>query len=148
VQKVGYVPALSISYSRQLAVAISGRCDAHQRLGVDVQPIEPRSPDCEGVALTSQERRLLDSLGNPARQEWLTRFWCAKEAVGKALGRGLIHGPQSVIIKGLDAASGVVNMVLGDRFAGEFPELAGLPIAVYTTRHRDFVIASTVCGRG
>jgi acyl transferase domain-containing protein/phosphopantetheinyl transferase len=147
-QKVGYVPALSISQSSQMAVAISGRCDAYQRLGVDVQQLEPRSPAFDGVAFTSQERRLLDGIGNPARQEWLIRFWCAKEAVGKALGRGLIHGPQSVIIEGLDAASGIVKMVLGDRFAGEFPGLAGLPIAVYTTRHRDFVIASTVCERG
>jgi acyl transferase domain-containing protein/phosphopantetheinyl transferase (holo-ACP synthase) len=147
-QEIGYMPALSISQSSQLAVAISGRCDAYQRLGVEVQQIEAKSPDFEGVALTSQERLLLDGIGNPIRQEWLARFWCAKEAVGKALGRGLIHGPQSVIIKGFDAASGIVKMVLGDRFAGEFPELAGLPIAVYTTRHRDFVIASTVCERG
>jgi phosphopantetheinyl transferase (holo-ACP synthase) len=130
-----------------MAVAISGRCGAYQRLGVNVQQIEPKSPDFEGVAFTAQERRLLDSVGKPVRQEWLTRFGCAKEAVGKALGRGLIHGPQSMIINGLDAASGIVKMV-GDRFAGEFPDLAGLPIAVYTTRHRDFVIASTVCERG
>jgi acyl transferase domain-containing protein/phosphopantetheinyl transferase len=146
-QKVGYTPALSISHSSQLAIAIAGRCAAHQRLGVDVQQIELRSPDFEGVAFTSQERSLLDSIGNPARQEWLTRFWCAKEAVGKALGRGLTHGPQSVIVKGLDAASGVLKVALGDRFAGEFPELVGVPMAVYTTRHRDFVIASTLCER-
>ena len=143
-QKIGYAPALSISHSDGLAIAIAGRCTARQRLGIDVQKIEPRSPDFEGVAFTSQERGLLDSIGNPARQEWLTRFWCAKEAVGKALGRGL-PGPQSVIVKALDAASGVVKVVLGDRLAGEFPELAGVLLAVYTTRHRDFAIASTLC---
>jgi acyl transferase domain-containing protein/phosphopantetheinyl transferase len=147
-QKIDYMPALSIAHSNRLAVAISGRCDAYQRLGVDVQQIELRSPDFEEVAFTSQERRLLENIGNPARQEWLTRFWCVKEAVRRALGRGLIHGPQSVIISGLDAANGIVNMGLGDRVAGEFPDLAGLPMAVYTTRHRDFVIASTVCERG
>jgi phosphopantetheine--protein transferase-like protein len=146
-QEIGYMPAVSVSHSHQLAVAICGRCEAHQRLGVAVQQIEAKGPDFEGEAFTSHERRLLDSIGNPARQEWLTRFWSAKEAVGKALGRGLRHGPQSVIITGLDAANGVVEILLGDRFAVEFPDLAGLPTAVYTTRHRDLVIASTVCER-
>jgi phosphopantetheine--protein transferase-like protein len=146
-QEIGYAPALSISHSSQLAIAIAGRCAAQQRLGVDVQRIEPRSPDFEGVAFTPQERSLLNSLGNPARQEWLTRFWCAKEAVGKALGRGLIHGPQSVIVKAFDEASGVVHVALGDRFAGEFPELAGVFMVVYSACHRDFIIASTLCER-
>ena len=61
--KIGYMPALSISQSSQLAIAISGRCDAYQRLGVDVQQIKPKGPDFEGVAFTAQERRLLDGLG-------------------------------------------------------------------------------------
>jgi phosphopantetheinyl transferase len=146
-QTLGYWPALSISHSSELAIAIAGRCAAHERLGVDVQQIEPRSPDFEEVAFTPQERSLLDSLATPARQEWLTRFWCGKEAVGKALGRGLIHGPRSVIVRALDAAGGVLTVALGDRFAGEFPELAGVALTVYTTRHRNFVIASTLCER-
>jgi phosphopantetheinyl transferase len=145
-QEIGYTPALSISQSGQLAVAIAGRCAAHQRLGVEVQRIEPRSPHFEGAALTPQERSLLHNLGNPVRQEWLTRFVCAKEVVGKSLGRGLIDAPQSVIVKAFDEASGVVNVALGDGFAGEFPELAGVSIAVYTTAaQRDFIIASTLC---
>ena len=147
IKTIGYTPALSFSHSSQLAIAIAGRCAAHQRLGIDVQKIEPRSPDFEGVAFTPQERSLLDSIGNPARQEWLTRFWCAKEAVGKALGRGLAHGPQSVVVEALADASGEIKVALGERFAGEFPELAGVSMAVYTARHRDFVIASTLCGK-
>jgi acyl transferase domain-containing protein/phosphopantetheinyl transferase len=147
-QDIGYIPSLSVSHSNQLAIAIAGRCAAHQRLGVDMQHIEPRSPDFEGFAFTLHERGLLDRVENPDRHEWLTRFWCAKEAVGKALGLGLTHGPHSVIVKALDQAQGIVYVVLGDRLAGEFPALAGVPIAVYTTRHRDFVIASTLCERG
>jgi acyl transferase domain-containing protein/phosphopantetheinyl transferase (holo-ACP synthase) len=146
-QEIGYTPAVAISHRHQMAIAICGRCDVYQCLGVDVQRIAPKSPDVEGETFTLQERRLLDSLGTPARQEWLTRFWCAKEALAKALGRGLIHGSQSLIITGLDAAHGIVNMRLGDRFAEEFPAWAGLPTAVYTTRHRDVVIACTICER-
>ena len=49
-------------------------------------------------SLLKSEGRSVD-MEDAARQEWLTRFWCAKEAVGKAVGRGLIHGPQSVIVR-------------------------------------------------
>jgi phosphopantetheine--protein transferase-like protein len=147
VQEIGYTPALSISHSGQLAIAIAGRCTENQHLGVDVQQIEARSPDFEEVAFTPHERRLLDSLGNTARQEWLTKFWCAKEAVGKALGRGLMHGPHSVIVQAVEAAGEIVQVTLGDRLAEEFPQLAGRLLAVYTMRHRDFMIASTLCER-
>jgi acyl transferase domain-containing protein/phosphopantetheinyl transferase len=146
-QEIGYTPALSMSHSGQFAIAIAGRCAAHQRLGVDVQHIESRSPGFEAVALTPQERSLLDSIGKLARLEWLTRFWGAKQAIGNALGHGLTQGPQSVIVQAVDADAGVLRVALGDRFAGEFPELAGMSITVYTTRHRDFVIASTLCER-
>jgi phosphopantetheinyl transferase len=147
VQKIGYIPALSVSQSGQLAIGIAGRCAAHQRLGVDVQRVELRSQDFEGTACAPQERSLLDSLEKPAQQAWLTRFWCAKEAVGKALGLGLIQAPQSVVVKAWDEASGVVSVALGESFAGEFPELAGVFIAVYTTSHQDFIVASTLCER-
>jgi phosphopantetheinyl transferase len=147
VQKIGYIPALSVSQSGQLAIGIAGRCAAHQRLGVDVQRVELRSQDFDGIALTPQERSLLDSLERPAQQEWLTRFWCAKEAVAKALGLGRLQAPQGVVVKAWDEASGVVNVALGERFAAEFPELAGVFIAVYTTSHQDFIIASTLCER-
>jgi phosphopantetheine--protein transferase-like protein len=146
-QEIGYMPALSTSHSGQLAIAIAGRCAAQQHLGVDVQQIEERSPDFEEVAFSPHERRLLDSLGNAGRQEWLTRFWCAKEAVGKALGRGLIHGPHSVIVQAVEGAGEIVEVTLSGRLAEEFPQLAGLSLAVYTMRHGDFMIASTLCER-
>jgi phosphopantetheinyl transferase len=145
--QIGYTPALSTSHSSRFAIAIAGRCDSHQHLGVDVQQIEPRSVDFEEVAFTSEERGLLAGLDDDARQEWLTRFWCAKEAVGKAVGRGLIHGPRSVIVRAMDVAGEVVKVALGDRFADEFPDMAGVIMTVYTIRHGDFIIASTLCER-
>jgi phosphopantetheinyl transferase len=144
-REIGYAPALSISHGAQLAIAIAGRCAGDQRLGVDVQPIESRPPEFEAVAFTPQERSLLDRTGASSRLEWLTRFWCAKEAIGKALGCGLRHGPQSVIVTAFHSDGGVVEVVLGDELAGEFPALAGIALAVYTIRHREFVIASTLC---
>jgi len=145
IQKIDYAPALSLSYVSQLAIAIAGQCTVHQRLGVDVQRIEARSPDFEEVAFTSIERGLLDGIASTARREWLTRFWCAKEAVGRAFGDGPLQGSQSVIVVAFDVDRGIVEAALGDRLAGEFPAWAGRPMAVYTTRHRDCIIASTLC---
>jgi phosphopantetheine--protein transferase-like protein len=130
-----------------MAIAVAGRCIAPQCLGVNVRLIEPRSRDFEEATFTSHERNLLDSIGNASRQEWLTRFWCAKEAVGKALGLGLLGGPQSVLVKEVDVAGGLVKVALGDKLASEFLRFAGVPMAIYTTRHREFVIASTLCER-
>ena len=39
----------------------------------------------------------------------------------------------------------VVKAVLGDKLANEFPALADISMSVYTIRHRDFIIASTLC---
>jgi acyl transferase domain-containing protein/phosphopantetheinyl transferase len=144
-QEMGYTPAVSSCHVPQLAIAIAGQCAKHQRLGVDLRQIESPSPAFEGDAFTPQERSLLESIGESAHLEWLTRFWCAKQAIGKALGCGLRYGPQSVIVKALETNAEVVKVVLGDKFASEFPALAGTFIAVYTIRHRDFIIASTLC---
>jgi len=146
-QETGYTPALSISHSGQFAIAIAGRCAVHQRLGVDIQPIESRSPEFEAGALTPQERSLLDSFEKSTRLEWLMRFWSAKQAIANALGQDLPHGPQNIIVEAVDVDVGVLRVSLGDRLVGAFPELAGKSIAVHTTRHRDFVIASTLCER-
>jgi phosphopantetheinyl transferase len=144
-QQVGYTPGLAISYCGQFAIAIAGRCADHQRLGVDLQPVESRTSDFETSVFAPQEERLLEGVESSARLEWLTRFWCAKNAIGKALGGGLRHGSQSVMITAFDRGGEVVKAVLRDQLAVEFPALAGMAITVYTIRHRDFIIASTLC---
>jgi acyl transferase domain-containing protein/phosphopantetheinyl transferase len=146
-QGLDFLPAMSLSHSAQFAIAIAGECMVGQHLGVDVQRIEDRSAEFEEVAFTASERSLLDSVGSEARLEYITRFWCAKEAVGKALGRGLPEGPRGIIVQTLKEAGEVVVVSLGDTLAREFPRWAGALLAVYTTRHRDFIIASTLCER-
>jgi phosphopantetheinyl transferase len=146
-QDMGYTPALAISHHGQLAIAIAGRATSQQHLGVDLQPIESRTPEFEGGSFTPQERHLLGSIEASARLEWLTRFWCAKNAIGKALGGGLPYGPLSVTITAFDRDGEVVKVVLGDKLAHDFPALADIAMTVYTIRHRDFIIASTLCER-
>ena len=61
-QEIGYTPALAISQCGQLAIAIAGRCTSHQRLGVELQPIESQIPEFEAGAFTPQEQRLLERI--------------------------------------------------------------------------------------
>jgi phosphopantetheinyl transferase len=87
---------ISIAHSGELAVAMVGEVDAAGRgAGIDVQAIEARAPQFEGLACTEAERALLDlcAAGVGTRLECLTRFWAAKEAVAKAVGTGLVGRP-------------------------------------------------------
>jgi phosphopantetheinyl transferase len=141
------MPSISIAHSDGLAVAIAGYCSEGQWLGIDIERLRPRREGFQEIAFSKDELTLLDSLADPARDEWVTRLWCAKEATAKALGKGLVEGPQSVAVRKVDAATGTVEVILGDGLAGGFPELAGVPLVVYTAREGDWVVASTLCER-
>ncbi|NUU20740.1 MAG: 4'-phosphopantetheinyl transferase superfamily protein [Streptomycetaceae bacterium] len=109
---------VSLAHKHRLAVAVADR----EPVGIDIESLtEPEpGPDpgpaatsestgsttgqvpghspghLERVALAPDERDLLDRLaaGDPAaRHAWLVRFWCAKEAAGKADGVGLAGRP-------------------------------------------------------
>lgn len=141
------MPAISIAHSDGLAVAIAGYCSEGQRLGIDVERLRPRQEAFQEIAFSEDELALLGSLPDSARDEWVTRFWCAKEAAAKALGKGLVAGPRSLAVRKVHDATGTVEVVLGDALAQGFPELAGVPLVVYTAREEDWVVASTLCER-
>jgi phosphopantetheine--protein transferase-like protein len=141
------MPAISIAHSDGLAVAIAGYCSEGQRLGIDVERLRPRQEAFQEIAFSDDELALLGSLPDSARDEWVTRFWCAKEAAAKALGKGLVGGPRSVAVRKVHAPTGTVEVVLGDGLAQGFPELAGVPLVVYTAREEGWVVASTLCER-
>jgi len=112
-----------------------------------MEHLRPRQEGFQEIAFDDDELSLLASFTGPARDEWVTRFWCAKEATGKALGKGLMEGPRSLSVRRLDARTGIVEVVLGDALSRGFPELAGVPLVVYTAREEDVVVASTLCER-
>jgi phosphopantetheinyl transferase len=112
---------VSIAHKGDIAVALAAE---GWDPGIDVEKIEPRSDAFAALALDPQELALLPS---EQRDEWLTRFWCAKEAAGKALGVGLSGNPKSLQI----------SRVQGDRLM-----VQGRWIA--TRRWREHVIAWTL----
>lgn len=139
------MPSISIAHTDGLIVAMAGYCSDGERLGIDVERVRPREEAFRQIAFHGEELALLDMVPDSARDEWVARFWCAKEAVAKALGQGLVEGPRSLIIRKLDTPTGMVEVVLGNGLARGFPELAGIGLVVCTAREEDWVVASTLC---
>ncbi|MGW0961873.1 beta-ketoacyl synthase N-terminal-like domain-containing protein [Streptomyces gelaticus] len=85
---------VSLAHRAEAAVAIAGRGPC----GIDIEEEIERPDGTLEVALDAQERDLLASLvrdtGEPEAR-WFTRFWTAKEAVGKARGTGLAGAPKN-----------------------------------------------------
>ena len=84
---------LSLSHCGLVGVA---RLSKHPFVGIDVESIKPRGEAFERRAFTEGEIRLLPSEN---RAEWVTRFWAAKESVGKAQGTGLNFSPGNFPIR-------------------------------------------------
>ncbi|WP_030491134.1 type I polyketide synthase [Micromonospora chokoriensis] len=84
-------------------------------VGIDVAEITDHPESTLGFALTDEESALLDSLGGDTedRRRWFTRFWAAKEAVGKAEGTGLDGRPRQFVVK--SATDTVLTVLVDDR---------------------------------
>ncbi len=133
-------PHVSIAHTAGHIAAIAA---VGPRVGIDVELVAPREAGFEQIAFDDAERRLLADFAD--RDEWIARFWCAKEAVGKALGRGMLGGPHGLAVHGANAETGAVEVTLGASLAEEFPELRGVPVSVTTRRENDLVVATTLC---
>jgi acyl transferase domain-containing protein/phosphopantetheinyl transferase len=138
-------PVVSLSHSDGFAVALAA---LGGRVGIDVERLRPRSAGYVETAFAPEERRLLGEIPGEVREEWTLRCWCAKEAVAKALGSGLIQGPRDVAVVGTDRARGRIAVLLGRGLAARNPELATEPLIVHSHREEDLVVAATVCEKG
>jgi phosphopantetheinyl transferase len=132
-------PEISISHTDGMVVAVAAGLEDGVRVGVDAEKIRTPSQDLLDGAFSDAELALLP-LGtrelDAQRSEWLFRFWCAKEAVGKALGSGVLLDPREFAVSRADAQSGVV----GVRPQGGREALAA------TFRRDQHVVAVTVLG--
>lgn len=122
-------PHISTPYTGRLHVSLSHKgflaaaMAARHPVGIDIEVIEPRHESFLTTAFSVAE---LDLLSDLEPQEWYTRAWTAKEAVGKAMGTGLRGNPRSFRIDRVDGSRLRVN--------GNW---------VDTLRFQDYVIAYT-----
>lgn len=123
------LPRLSIAHCDEGAVALA----CNSPVGVDIEPIRPRQRSFLESIGGDAELRLLDANGSGAEPsaEWVTRFWCAKEAAGKLLGIGMSGSPRAYELRAVDP-NGMMHISHRD---------SGRMIAVRTARERELVIA-------
>ena len=136
-------PALSIAHSQGTAVAL-GILDPDARVGIDLESLTSRREDFESVAFSPDERGLLAALTPELRQEWALRMWCAKEATGKALGRGLSAGLLAFHITRLDTARGTIEIELRDGALLQCAQLKNMSLNIYTARESDFIFSAII----
>jgi acyl transferase domain-containing protein/phosphopantetheinyl transferase len=140
-------PAISIAHSQGVAVALAA-LDHGQLVGIDLENLTRRREGFETIAFGPEERALLAAMKQELRDEWALRMWCAKEAVGKALGRGLSAGLQAFHITGTEVDTGAVQLELRDRALDHFPQLRGKPMIAYTARETNFVFSTMIFQQG
>ena len=118
------------------------------RVGIDLESLTHRRQEFEAIAFSPDERRRLAALPVDLRQEWALRMWCAKEAVGKALGRGLSAGLLAFHITRAEVASGIMEVGLRDGALDQFPQWQAKSLIVYTARESNFVFSATIYQQG
>ncbi len=146
-QMLPAVPKLSLTHSNGMAAAIAGHANNGGYPGIDIEAVRQLSSNFESTAFTADEQQLLAALPESAKIEWVLRFWCAKEAVAKALGRGFLDGPHCIRIQAFDLKTGEVTVALQGKLVEAFTGFAGTGLMAYTAREGDYVIASTLCER-
>ena len=137
--RVGRVPVVSLSHCDGVAVAIAGDAQRYERIGIDLERLDPADDPLARVAFSPYERDLVAALHGPLRQEWALRMSCAKKAAGKALGRSL-PDPAGPVIAALDVESGRVRVSIP-------AEHRAVPLTVSTVRDGDWIAALAMVER-
>ncbi len=140
-EQVDTLPSVSLSHIDGLAVAIATDRPC-LGVGIDVERVTDRHEALPDVAFTIAERDLVRELGESAADEWVLRFWCAKEAVLKALGRGLAAGPKAAVITDVDQATGALTVSLSSKLQALIGLDADIQFTAYSGREGDLVFAS------
>jgi phosphopantetheinyl transferase len=124
------LPHISLAHSNGRAIAIAAR-DA---TSIDLELIVHRDQDFLESFATPEEQNIINNFPADKHDEWITRLWCAKEAVGKSLEAGLSCNPRS-FEAGDIAANGYISIrhCAGDRL-----------FTVYTQQDGDFIIAYVI----
>jgi phosphopantetheinyl transferase len=106
---------VTISHSGQIAAAAAYRRSQAGAVGLDVERLAPVEPALYQIAFTPEEIRYLEGSASPGeRNTRVLRLWTAKEAVLKAIGRGLRASLQSVAVTPPAGEAGPARVTVAD----------------------------------
>lgn len=131
---------LSIAHTEGL---ILGAASAQGRIGLDVESVKRDLTEefLRGV-FTLEEQELATMSGDGPTA--VLRFWCAKEAISKALGVGIRFAPTDLRIRTSDPATGMLGMDLCGAWAEHFPMFKDTRIPIKTCVLYDHAIACCI----
>ena len=128
---------IAIAHTAQFVVALAA---ANARVGVDVESTRrDLSEEFTKGVFTAEELELAAQSVN-ASQAFI-RFWCAKEAVSKALGTGIRYSPKELVIADYQADTGLITARLEGGWVEAFKAFKGRDIAVSSRIMRDHALA-------
>jgi phosphopantetheinyl transferase len=84
---------------------------------------------------------LLRGLTLSGDDEWLFRFWCAKEASAKALGKGLLGSPKNLTVREVAQGTGTLTVEMSEKMASHLPGKNGRQLSAKTFREGDLIVA-------
>ena len=129
---------IAIAHTAQFVVAVAA---ANARVGVDAESVRrDLSEEFAAGVFTPEELELAAQAAKASLA--IIRFWCAKEAVSKALGTGIRYSPKEMVVTGYLADTGSVTVRLEGAWADAFKNLRGRDIAVTVKTVRDHTLAT------
>ena len=122
---------IAIAHTSQFVIGLAA---ANARVGVDVESVgrDLSKEFTDGVFMPDELELAAKAAGSTSQA--IIRFWCAKEAVSKALGTGIRYSPREMVVSGYEPDAGRLSMRLTGAWGDAFRNLKGrdLPVTVRT----------------
>jgi phosphopantetheinyl transferase (holo-ACP synthase) len=135
-----HLPRIALTTIGGTVVAAAIDDDETEALALDVKRL---GTVMDQVSFLPDEQKLLSGFDRSELEEWKLRLWCAKSAVGKALGRAGADPGQALTIKEADATTGRIEVAF-TRDAKRMNGNNGHSWAIYTLREKDLITATSI----
>jgi len=131
---------LSIAHTSKLIVAA---VVSNARIGIDIEAVgRDLSEDFTRGVFTHEELNLAAETGDSPNS--ILRFWCAKEAISKALGTGIRYSPRDLQITDMDPVTGDIRIELLGQWLDAFKNMKGLKNVIRSSIYKDHAFASCI----
>jgi phosphopantetheinyl transferase (holo-ACP synthase) len=129
---------LAITHTKDFVAAVVA---SNARVGIDAEySTRDLSEEFTRGVFTDEEQEL--AAGSSDGPVALIRFWCAKEAVSKALGVGIRYSPKELTVDEFEPDSGELSVSLGGQWLEAFKAFKGRPVRVKTSLLKNHVLAA------
>ena len=126
------------AYTPLFVVAVAA---ANARVGVDVESIDrDLSEEFASGVFMPEELELAAQAANASQA--VIKFWCAKEALSKALGTGIRYSPREMTVTDYLSDAGVLTLRLSGAWSDAFKNFRGRGIRVTVKTVRNHALAS------